>query len=103
MSVTTKKKADTETIHPHIERRPGVLDGEPVIEGTRVSVRHIVEWEGMGKSVDEIVEMYPHLSHAQVHDALSYYCDNKEEIDRFIRENSQESVRARYKDKPWMR
>jgi len=103
MSVTAKKKAGSETIHPHIERRPGVLDGEPVIEGTRISVRHIAEWERMGQSVDEIVEMYPHLTHAQVYDALSYYYDNKEEIDRLVQDNSEESVRAKYEGKPWVR
>jgi len=83
-----------------IERKSGVLGGEPVIWGTRIGVRHIVEWDRMGHNVDEIVAMYPHLTHAQVHDALSYYFDNKSEIDRLIEENTEESVRQNYQDKP---
>ncbi len=47
--------------------------------------------------------MYPHITHAQVHDALSYYYDNKEEIDRFIVENSEEYMREKYKGSSWLK
>ncbi len=87
MSTKTLKK---ETVHPYITHNPRICGGEPIIKGTRISVRLIVEWEGMGKSVDEIVSMYPHLNHSQIYDALSYYYDHKDEIDRYIRENSEE-------------
>ncbi len=30
------------TEHPHIVRREGVCGGEPVIDGLRVTVRHVV-------------------------------------------------------------
>ncbi|MEC4686380.1 MAG: DUF433 domain-containing protein [Nitrospirota bacterium] len=60
------------------------------MEGTRVSVSLIVEMDRAGHSVDEIVAMYPHITHAQVYDALSYYYDHKEEIDRIIEENREE-------------
>jgi uncharacterized protein (DUF433 family) len=35
-----------------------------------------------GDTPDEFVESYPHLNLAQVYDALSYYYDHREEIDR---------------------
>ncbi len=40
--------------------------------------------------VDEIVASYPHLNHAQVYDALSYYYENKREIDREIKQQNHE-------------
>jgi uncharacterized protein (DUF433 family) len=76
--------------HLYITRKKNVCGGDPVIEGTRVSVSLIVEMDRAGHSVDEIIAMYPHITHAQVYDALSYYYDHKEEIDRIIEENKEE-------------
>ncbi|MBI5042971.1 MAG: DUF433 domain-containing protein [Nitrospirae bacterium] len=91
------KALKKEKLHSYITRDPKICGGEPILAGTRISVRLIVEWENTGKSVDEIVAMYPHITHAQVYDALSYYYDHKEEIDRYIQENTEEFVREKYK------
>lgn len=91
------------TKRPHIERRAGVCGGEPVIKGTRIMVALIAELEQQGKTVDEIVALYPHLTHAQVYDALAYYYDNKEEVDRSRQENTPEHLRRRYHEAPWMK
>lgn len=91
------------TVHSYVTKDPKICGGEPIIKGTRISIRLVVEWENAGKSVDEIVAMYPHITHAQVHDALSYYYDNKNEIDRFIKENSEEYVRKKYEREPWLK
>lgn len=96
-------KALKQTIHSYITCDPKICGGEPIIVGTRISVRLIIEWENAGKSVDEIVAMYPHITHAQAHDALSYYYDNKEKIDRFIEENTEEYIRKKYKGAPWLK
>jgi len=80
------------TNHPYIEVRAGVIGGEPVIAGTRIGVRLIAGWHRMGQSVDEIVAMYPHLNHAQVHDALSYYYDHKAEIETLLIEHDEDKV-----------
>ena len=90
-------------IHPYIEHNPDILKGEPVIRGTRIGVRHIVEWERQGLTTDEIIAMYPHLTHAQVHDALSYFFDHKSEIDHLIEENTETSIRLKYQGRPWMK
>ena len=51
------------------------------IAGTRVRVQDIyVDSQIAGKSVDEIVAGLPHLTLAQVHAALAYYFDHREEI-----------------------
>jgi len=73
-----------EVCHPHIERRPGVQSGRPVIKGTRFPVSSIVQNHRRGLSADDILREFPHLTPAQVYDALSYYYDHREQIDREI-------------------
>jgi uncharacterized protein (DUF433 family) len=70
------------TQHPYIEQRPEIAQGKPVITGTRIKVSQIaLEYERLGWTPDQIVDAHPHLSLAQVHDALSYYYDHQTEID----------------------
>lgn len=64
-----------------------ILSGEPIIKGTRTPVRAIVEMWRMGNSPEEIVQGLPHLTLAQVFDALSFYSDNQEEINVYIEKN----------------
>ncbi len=66
--------------------------GRPVIKGTRIPVRHIAELYKRGDTIDDILKDYPHLSGAAVHDAISYYLDHQDEIEREIVENRQETV-----------
>ncbi|HJT31572.1 MAG TPA: DUF433 domain-containing protein [Pirellulales bacterium] len=71
----------------HIEMSPGVCGGKPRIAGTRIRVEDVVVWhELQGKSPNEIVANFPHLSLADVHAALTYYFDHREEIQRQMRE-----------------
>jgi uncharacterized protein (DUF433 family) len=75
------------TEHPYIIRNKEILEGEPVIKGTRTPVRAIVEWWKFGASPEEILENLPHLILSQIFDALSYYADHREEIEQYIAEN----------------
>ena len=84
------------TEHPHIERRAGVCGGSAVIEGTRIPVRLIVGFIKDGLSVDEILKSYTDLTPAQVHDAISYYYDHQEEIDRELAESDPAFVAEKY-------
>ncbi|MFQ6094101.1 MAG: DUF433 domain-containing protein [bacterium] len=81
----------------------GICGGEPKIVGSRITVALIADLHNKCTSVDDIVARYPHLNYAQIYDALSYYYENKEEIDRYIRENTEESIRKKYKGAPWLR
>lgn len=90
-------------IHPYIEQRPGVCGGEPVIVGTRLTVRLIAGWHKMDKTADEIVAMYPNVNHAQVYDALSYYYDHKDEIERSMQENTEAYWLERTAGEAWRR
>ena len=64
-----------------------ILGGEPIIKGTRTPVRAIVETWRLGVLPEEIPNLFPHLTLAQVFDALSYYSEHQEEINGFIERN----------------
>jgi len=91
--VSVPAAAPQTTEHPHIERMPGVCGGEPKIKGTRIPVWIVAGWHALGQSVDDIVAMYPHLSAAQVHDALSYYYDHRAEVDAVRAQNAERAPR----------
>lgn len=76
--------------HPYITRKKGVCGGKPIIKGTRIKVSQIaIEYERMGWTPDQIIQAHPHLTLAQVHDALSYYYENTDEINADIRAGEQ--------------
>ncbi len=67
---------------------------EPIIRDTRISVRHIVERVRAGQSVEDILAVLPHLTAAQIYDALSYYHHHQPEMDQLIKERRLEYVAA---------
>lgn len=87
--------AEQHTDHPHVTRVEGVLDGVPILRGTRIPVRLIAQMYRLGDSVDDILRSYPHLSAAAVHDAISYYLDHLGEIEQEIAAHRIENVLAR--------
>ncbi len=76
-----------ETSPRRVVRDPRILGGEPTLDGTRVSVRTIIEARRYIGSVDQIVAAYPMLDRASVEEALSFYRLHQDEIDRYIAEN----------------
>jgi uncharacterized protein (DUF433 family) len=75
------------TTHPHIIRDSAIYGGEPIIEGTKTGVRHVILLFQSGKDPEEIASIH-RLSLAQVYDALSYYYDNDAEIEHYIHTES---------------
>jgi uncharacterized protein (DUF433 family) len=81
-------------ISEYIGIRPGYCGGEPHILGHRIKVRHVAVWhEEMGMSPADIAATYPTITLAQIHSALAYYHDHRDEIqaaiaeeDRFVEE-----------------
>jgi uncharacterized protein (DUF433 family) len=73
--------------HRYIVSDSRILGGEPIIEGTRTPVRAIVEIWRQGVPPEAIPGRLPHLSLAQVFDALSYYSDHQNEINAYIEDN----------------
>jgi len=67
-------------------------DGTPMISETRIKVVEVVlDHLAHGWSPEEIHFQHPSLSMGQIHSALAYYWDHKEEIEREI-ERRQETA-----------
>jgi len=75
------------TEHPYIVKNDEILSGEPIITGTRTPVRAIVETWWRGVPPEAIPQSLPHLTVAQVFDALSYFSDHEAEIMHHIKRN----------------
>ena len=59
--------------------------GTPLIEGTTTKVIELVlDVLAYGWSPDELQFQHPYLTLGQIHSALAYYWDHKEELDRDI-------------------
>ncbi|MCC3408374.1 MAG: DUF433 domain-containing protein [Microcoleus sp. PH2017_10_PVI_O_A] len=66
----------------YVTRNPEVLQGEPIIADTQVTVRDIVVFWKSGIKPEEIPQKLLQLvTPAQVFDAISFYLDNQPEID----------------------
>ncbi len=71
----------------YIGVRSGYCGGEPHLLGHRIKVRHVAVWhEQMGMTPTEIAATYPTITLAQVHAALAYYYDHRDEIRAAIEE-----------------
>ena len=71
------------TNHPFVVKNKDICGGSPIVEGTRTRVIDIaIEYEMLGRSPDEIISSHPHLNLPQVHDALSFYYENRDELDQ---------------------
>jgi uncharacterized protein (DUF433 family) len=69
-------------------------DNVPVIAGTRTKVRLIAEdLVYRGWDAEETHRQYPYLTLGQIHSALAYYFDHKEEMDAEIHRLEEESHR----------
>ena len=77
----------TATEHLYVVTDDRILGGEPIIKGTRTPLRAIIEIYRLGIPPEEIPSRLPHLTLAQVFDALSYYNDHPDEISTYIERN----------------
>jgi len=75
----------------HIElRKNRAGQDRAYIAGTRVRVQDVYALaEIQGLSPEQIVEQMPHLTLGQVHAALSYYFDHREQIVHEMREDEE--------------
>jgi uncharacterized protein (DUF433 family) len=85
--------AAIKTNHPHIVRLEGVCGGEPVIDGLRVTVRHVATLHLRGETIGEITEALG-ITEAQVYHGLSYFFDHQEEIMALIAQEEQAHARC---------
>jgi uncharacterized protein (DUF433 family) len=74
-----------DVIGEHIEIVDGAGGPRPRIAGHCIRVQDVAIWhEKLGMSPEEIVDRYPTITLADVHAALAYYWDHRDEIERAI-------------------
>src|SRR5213080_1472282 len=74
-----------DVIRKHIEIVSGASGPKALIAGHRIRVQDVVIWhEKLGMSVDEILYHHPTITAADVHAALAYYWDHRDEIEGAI-------------------
>jgi len=84
----------TQTNFPYIEIVKFTGGYSAVIRGTRILVSTIIGYLLMGETPNTIVQkILPHLTLAQVRDAILYYSAFKTQIDEERRENTEEAGR----------
>jgi len=81
-----------EATHFHVTTNRKICGGSPIIRGTRTSIANIAGYYLMGLTPEEIQRELPHLSLAQIFDALAFYLDHRETIDREIQRDKEEIV-----------
>ena len=59
----------------HIASDPAIMMGKPVIAGTRITIEHILRELAAGTTIDQLLEMHPHLSREDISAALDYAAD----------------------------
>jgi uncharacterized protein (DUF433 family) len=80
----------------NIEKDAARCGGQAVVAGTRIRVCTILACYRQGMNVEEIVQQYPPLKPADVHDALAYAYEHMEEIEANLAADDEETVKARY-------
>ncbi len=85
--------------YPYVISDPLICVGQPHVQGTRITVQRIaLEVEQLGMTPDEVLAAHPHLTLAQVHAALAYFYDHRQEIDHAAAELNtiEQELRARF-------
>jgi len=85
----------------HITKTPGVCGGKACIAGRRIRVMDVASYHDIGKTAAEIVEMFPSITEADVHAAIAYYLDHRDEIQDDLRRGreKEEELRAMFPSK----
>lgn len=84
----------------NIEQDPTRCGGQPVVGGTRIRVAIVLGCYRQGMSVEEIVQQYPALKPADVHDALAYASDHLDEIEADLAADNEAAVKAEHAAQP---
>ena len=83
IAATTQRRIS----HERIVSTPDTCLGKARIEGTRIKVSLIYDrYEKQGRTPAQIVDDYPHLTLADVHAALAYAYESRDEIETQLEE-----------------
>ncbi len=59
-------------MYNYITYNPDILNGKPILKGTRLSVEFIMELFASGGTRDEILESYPQVDNKMIDEVLRY-------------------------------
>lgn len=69
----------------YVTSDPDILQGEPIVAGTIVAVRDIVQlWEAGVRPEAMVTHLFNRVTVAQIFDALSFYADYPEQVNPWI-------------------
>lgn len=86
------------TAYPHVELND---KGMAIISGTTMKVIELVEEHfAHGWSADELQFQHPYLTLGQIHMALAYYWDHKQELDQEMERRWEYAEQMRLNAKP---
>ena len=54
---------------------PHVAQGKPVIDGTRITVEHLLECLGAGETIEALLAAHPRLTREGIQAAMTYAAD----------------------------
>ena len=81
----------TKPKHPYVVSLKSHCGGSPIIVGTKFPVKSVAFYVlRQGMTPEELVKEFAHLTLPQVYDALSYYYENRTEIDKDLSLTEQE-------------
>lgn len=90
----SKPKAKAKESFPNIEIVEGTGGPSAVIRGTRIHVYILIGYLQIGETPETIAkEIIPHISLSQVYEAIQYYFVHQAEIDKELKENTEEASR----------
>jgi uncharacterized protein (DUF433 family) len=88
----------TRTVYAHITKDPEICGGKACIDGTRIRVMDIVALEREGYAPEKMLNVFAvPLTLGQVHAALSYYYDHKDEIEASFIEAHETAIESERK------
>jgi len=86
--------------HPYVEIETSPWGHRAVVKDAGTPVSVVVGYIRLGLAPEDFAEqVHPALTPAHVHDALSYYYDHREEIDREIAENTEQTGRLQLRER----
>lgn len=81
--------------HAYVEVVEKPTGAQAMLKGTRIPVSIIIGYLRAGETPESLVQqILPHLTLAQIYDALSYYHDHQDDIAQELREHTEEYGRA---------
>ncbi len=89
------------TLETTLVRTPDTCGGRLRIDGTRMTVGHIVWLNRQGLSAEQIVEQHPQRTLGEIHTVLAWYYDHREAFDAEMAEDNEcdEAAARQWADK----